>query len=41
LASLRERLDSFFEGRAKLALTSATPRGVVAEIDFPVLQSDR
>jgi hypothetical protein len=34
-------LGSFFEGRAKLALTSATPRGVVAEIDFPVLQSDR
>lgn len=41
LASLRERLASFYDGPTMLTLTAAFPHGVVAEIEFPVFRSAR
>jgi len=39
LASLRERLQLFFGGDARLSLAASLPRGTSAEVDFPALRS--
>ncbi|MEP6506376.1 MAG: ATP-binding protein, partial [Betaproteobacteria bacterium] len=35
LATLRERLQLAFDGRAELRLSEVQPHGVLAEIEFP------
>ena len=39
LASLRERLQLFFGGDARLSLSASMPHGVSAEVDFPAIRS--
>jgi signal transduction histidine kinase len=41
LSNLRERLRLAFSGEARFALTEVTPRGVCAEVSFPVRESGK
>jgi LytS/YehU family sensor histidine kinase len=41
LSNLRERLRLAFSGEARFSLTEVTPRGVCAEVSFPVRQSGK
>jgi len=41
LSNLRERLKLAFSGEARFSLTEVTPRGVCAEVSFPVRESGK
>ena len=41
LSNLRERLKLAFSGEARFSLTEVSPRGVCAEISFPVRESEK